>query len=333
MADRMFINQEINIGAETVAGTNVAAGKRITAFTWADGIMADVKDYQGTGRKYVDSQIEEKEWMEWDVSGDMDFNSILYIAAGVYGKVTPALVGSSTTAYAWTFTPPIAGAASPQTYTIEQGDAVRAHKANFLMLSDFGYKLVRGSGDYSMTAKGFSRAIQDAIMLTASPTAIALSPAAPNMANIYLDTTSAGLGTTQLVTPLSFEYNHASVYGMFWALNRTQSSFTGYSDLKPKTTGKLKMEANAEGMAMLAYLQSQTTYYMRTDTLGPVIDGTHSINAEIKHDMAIKFGKPSKFEDDQGLFAIEWEFTVVEDPAWGTGTAEIFTVTNLLATL
>ena len=38
----------------------------------------------------------------------------------------------------------------------------------------------------------------------------------------------------------------------------------------------------------------------------------------IKHDMAVKFNKPTgAFADDQGVFALEWEMDVVEDATLG----------------
>jgi hypothetical protein len=50
-----------------------------------------------------------------------------------------------------------------------------------------------------------------------------------------------------------------------------------------------------------------------------------------QHDMAVKVSKPSPFKDDQGVFAEEWEFTIVEDATWGK--AQTVTVTNLLTAL
>jgi len=50
-----------------------------------------------------------------------------------------------------------------------------------------------------------------------------------------------------------------------------------------------------------------------------------------RHDMAVKVSKPTPFKDDKGVFAEEWEFTVVEDATWGN--AQKVTVTNLLTAL
>ncbi len=50
-----------------------------------------------------------------------------------------------------------------------------------------------------------------------------------------------------------------------------------------------------------------------------------------QHDMAIKLSKPNPFSDKDGTYAIEWEFTVVEDSGWGK--AQTFLITNLLTAL
>ncbi len=50
-----------------------------------------------------------------------------------------------------------------------------------------------------------------------------------------------------------------------------------------------------------------------------------------QHDMAVKVSKPNPFGDSKGVFAEEWEFTVVEDATWGN--AQKVTVTNLLTAL
>ncbi len=47
--------------------------------------------------------------------------------------------------------------------------------------------------------------------------------------------------------------------------------------------------------------------------------------------MAVKVSKPSPFSDKEGVFAEEWEFTIVEDAAWGA--AQKFLITTLLTAL
>ncbi len=47
--------------------------------------------------------------------------------------------------------------------------------------------------------------------------------------------------------------------------------------------------------------------------------------------MAVKVSNVSEFQDSGGVYAIEWELTIVEDGAWGK--AHTATVTNLITAL
>src|SRR6266699_3648585 len=54
-------------------------------------------------------------------------------------------------------------------------------------------------------------------------------------------------------------------------------------------------------------------------------------NNLFRHDMAVKVSNVTDFQDSGGVYAIEWELTVVEDGAWGK--AHTATVTNLITAL
>jgi len=330
-AERTTVNQKVQIGAEatTALGTAVAASKLLEMFSFDFGIEADINFYRATGRKYPATQEENTEWSSVGITGNLDYNGAIYPLAGVFGSASPVAHGASSTAKDWIFTPPLTGSIVPQTYTVQQGGDVRAHQVAYGLFTDFGYKGTRK--DFTCSATMIAQAISDGITMTSNPTAVAIAPILGKHVNVYLDTTSAGLGTTQLTRVLSVDCNLGGYYGPLWVLNRANGSWTAHIDLVPKATIKIKVEADANGMAMLGYLQSGTTYYLRVNATGNVIDTPNSISNVFQHDMAVKFGKPSKFQDDQGVFAIEWEATIVEDSTWGK--SQTITVTNLLTAL
>jgi hypothetical protein len=334
MADRMTVNQRIQIAAETVNGTGVPATKLLEMFSFDAAVEADVQKYTATGFKYPTEQIEEKEWMSYGFGGNMDYNGLVYPVSSVFGAATITAHLASATAKDWKFTPPSTGATSVVTYSIEQGDAVRAHKSYYNIFTDWGYKINRNGGVFDTTGKLICQPLQDGITLTSSPTAIALAPAASKQVLISLDTTSAGLGVTQFPgVILNFEYSFASAYSVYWSIDRTKLSWAKHVDVVPVTTIKIMVEADANGMALLGYLQSQATMFMRVDAQGSIIavDGPGNIVNEFIHDMAIKFAKPEPLKDDQGVYAIQFEGTVMHDPTWNA--AQKMTITNLLTAL
>lgn len=334
-SERTSINQRVQIGAESTSalGTIVAASKQIECFDWVFGINGDIIPYGATGHKYDTIQEENTEWVDLTVSGPLDYNGLVYLLAGAMGSVAPASHGGSTTAKDWIFTPPIVGSIVPQTYTLEQGDAVRAHRTAYSLFNAFGYSVTRKAVTLS-GVKGITQPIADGITLTTTPTAIALAPVFGKQVNVYLDPTSGALGTTQLLKVLQVDFMMDGIYGPFWPLNRANVGFTAHVDLKPKATVKLKLEADVTGMALLANLQVGSTVYLRVQALGSVAiatDGPSTVYNTMTHDMAIKVGKPTAFSDDSGIFAIEWDCLIVEDATWGK--AHTLTMTNLLAAL
>src|SRR5712664_69758 len=129
------INQTFQIGPEVDPGTAVAASKRVDCYNFKPGVKVEMKKTAGTGRKYASVQQLNAEWTEFSVDGSLDFNGILYLAAGALGKVTPTAHGSSATAKDWVLDASLSGSKQPQTYSAEQGEAVtRAHKFAYMLI-------------------------------------------------------------------------------------------------------------------------------------------------------------------------------------------------------
>lgn len=270
------INQRLQIGAEATIGTAVPANKLLECFDFTVGINGDVLPYGATGHKYDLVQEENTEWVDLTVSGQMDYNGILYLLGGAMGAVTPAAYNGSAVAKSWTYTPPTSGSIAPQTYSMEQGDSTRARKWAYTLFNSFGYTATRK--DVKLSAKAITLPLADGITLTASPTPIALAPIVGKQINVYLDSTSAGLGVTQLIKFLSVDFLFDGIYGPFWPLNRANIGYTSHVDLKPKTTVKLKMEADSVGMSLLGMLQVGSTQFLRVNALGAVIDNNQTVS-------------------------------------------------------
>jgi hypothetical protein len=331
--ERSTINQTTQVGVESTSGTSVAANKLLTALNFSFGIEADSKSYRASGRKYSSIVVENKEWSSGSMDGPVDFNAIIYALSGVMGSVSPVANGASATAKNWIFTPPVSGNASPKTYTFEQGDSVRAQKFSYGLFTGFGYKGTRD--EFTMTGDLIGQLTTDGITKTASPTAIALAPSSANQWNVWMDSTSGALGTTQLTRPVSVEFSMSDVYGPAWFINRSVTSWVTHIDKAPSCTFKMMVEADAAGMGPLTDLRAGSTKYIRVESQGAQIasDGPGAIYNVFKHDMALKFMKPSKWEDSDGIFAITWECELVEDSAWGSGKAQELTITNLITAL
>jgi hypothetical protein len=275
--ERQSINQRFQIGAESTSalGTIVAATKLLECYDLTITIATDLVTYTPTGHKYPNIQEENEEWVDIAVAGNLDYNGVIYPLGGVCGATSPVAHGASSVAKDWIFGPPVTGSIVPQTYTLEQGDIVRAQRVAFGLFTAFGYKGTRK--DFTVTGAMLAQSILDAITLTPTPVAVPVNPVIAKQVNVYLDTTAAALGTTLLTRVLSVEFDMSAVYGPMWVLNRANVSWTNYVDLAPKATVKLMVEADVNGMALLPTLQAGTSMFMRVQALGAIIDNLQTL--------------------------------------------------------
>ncbi len=279
---RATVNQTTQFGLESSPGVNAAANKLLQCFGIKLGPMADVMPYTSVGRKYPSVAIENSEWVEGTLDGVLDYNGIVYALSGVCGAATIGAHGASATAKDWTFVPPLTGSVTPQTFTIEQGEnnasgnAIYNHKVNYGLISELGYKGNRKTG-MTIGGKIFAQALQKAITMTSTPTAVALQPSAGKHFNFYLDPTFGALGTTQLTDVLDVDFNFGNLYGMYFPFNRANLGFTSHVDLDPTCSIKLLLQANAQGLTPLTYLQAGSTQFLRVAGQGAIIDNLQTV--------------------------------------------------------
>lgn len=271
-------NQTAQWGAEVDPGTAVAASKRVDCFTIKDGIKPERKSTTGTGRKYPSVQQLNSERTEGSIDGSMDFNGILYPACGALGKISPVAHGSSAVAKDWILPASLGGSIQPQTYTVEKGEAAtRAHKYSYMLINKFGYKFNRKT-DASVSGGWVAQRTTDGITMTGSPTAVPLVPMTGQEFNVYLDTTAAALGTTQLLKVLEAEFSMDNIYNPAWYINRANSSFSAHVDTNPTAMVKFKVAADATGMSLVDLLRSGASRFMRIEAVGDIIDNTWTVS-------------------------------------------------------
>lgn len=327
MAERATVNQVVQVGVESTAGTAVAANKLLQSLSIQPGIKTEVSTFRPAGSKFTTVAAQGKEWTTAKISGLPTFTEIIYPLSGVLVATTPSTV--DTNAKKWVFSPSQSATDTVKTFSVEQGSSVRAHKFAYGVVTELGLKWSRSGIELDGTMLG--QRLTDGATLTAAPTALALVPCLPAKTDIYLADTAAGLaGASALTRPMSAEWRISDRFGPIWALNSANASWAAPVELAPKGSAKLKLAADAEGMGLLTQLRAGSTKFMRVKTIGDVIGATTEPYL-LQVDVALKVTDVSEFSDEDGLFAIEWSFEWCYDATW-TKATEV-TVQNLLATL
>ena len=324
MTARSTIFQTIQVGVESTPGTEVNANRALTALLIEPGPKVDISKYRAMGWKVPSVSSLNKEWVEADLSGAITYSEIVYPLASLLGRPTPTL---GTVAYNWTFNVNPTSQDAPATFTVEQGSSLRAHLFTYGLVNSLGLKFSRDGNEISGTMIG--QALQDGITMTASPTTIALIPVQPTEVSVRLADTYAGLAAaTPLSRALEVNLNIDNRFGMLYSLNGS-SSWIEPVELEPGLKADLLMEANAEGMGLLTTMRAGAMKFMRVSCDGANIATSEPYLLQI--DAALRVMDVSKFEDNQGVYAVRWSFEMFYDTTWGD-FLEIL-VRNTLSTL
>ncbi len=330
MPERSTINQSVQVGVETTPGTAVAATKRLGSIGFSVGVQADISTRRPIGQKYPSLQVLGREWSEADIEGGPVYTELPYIFASLLSRptsVTQIMDGTTATgAYRWVFDSTSFGDDNPATFTLEQGSPARAHRLTNGIISEFGLEWDTEEVEISGTLLG--RAIEDGITMTASPTQAAQVPLKPRDISVYLDNAHTGLGTTKLTRLLTGEFNLSDRYAPLWVVDRALASFANTIEGEPELEFTLTQMADEQGMASLRAMRDGATRFMRLEALGPVIYSTAT--ATVRHtlllDVAGQVSEPGEFSDEDGVYAMEWTFGGIHDPAWGRALrAEVIT--------
>lgn len=324
MVARSSIFQTVQVGVESTPGTEVAADRALTALMIEPGPKVDISKYRAMGWKVPSVSSLNKEWVEADLSGAITYNEIVYPLASLMGTQSGVL---GTTAYNWTFNMNPNSEDTPATFTVEQGSSLRAHQFTYGLVTSLGLKFSRDGNELSGTMLG--QALEDGITMTATPTVLSLVPVQPTEVTVKLADTYAGLtAATPLSRAMEVNVNIDNRYGPLYSLNG-DTSWIQPVELEPGLKADLLMEANAEGMALLTTMRNGSFKFMRVTGTGANIDTGEPYLLQV--DTALRVMDVSKFEDNQGVYAIRWNFEMFYDATWGD-FLEI-AVRNTLATL
>jgi hypothetical protein len=152
----------------------------------------------------------------------------------------------------------------------------------------------------------------------------------PDMINVYMDSTFANIGLTQLTRDLQASWSITGKYGPIWTLDRSQTSWAAPVELAPDHEVKLTLAANAAGMALLDTMRLGQQKYVRIEAVGDPITGAPTVPYSLVHDFALEVTDIGEISDSDGLSTIEWTFGLVDSTTLG-GSSRHILITDLTA--
>ncbi len=315
---RATVQQQTQIGIEGAAtpGTPVDAVILLPSTSFSTGVRAEVSAYRPIGQKYVTMSALQREWTECGIGGIPSYNDLLFLLAGIVCTPTSAEIVASTGAYTHEFALNRAAPDTITTYTVEQGDPSTyasgniAQKWAYGLIAELGLEW-RRTAEPSVSGRMIGQALEAMAetMSTATiePDAV---PILPGEVSVYLDTAGGTIGTTKLTEVSRLSWRLANRFSPRWTLNAAEPSFSRQTELAPELTATLLMDADS-GMDYLGNLREGTSLLLRVTAESPQLANTSGTPApfSLQIDMACKVTGVSDFQDDEGVYAMEYTLT------------------------
>jgi hypothetical protein len=304
------------IGAESTPGTGVAASKLLRYMAFEPGIDLEFNRFRPQGQLVASAITPGRDFTTWNIQGQGSYSEMIYLFNSALVTVSPSTV--DTTARRWTFTPAGRSEDTIKTYTVESGSSTRAQKSTYVFVNSFELTFNRTEG-VTVSGSAMGQQIQDNIVLTSSPTQAGDKPILPTHLDVYVDSTSAGLGTTKMTRDFNAVLRVNDRFGTVWPINSANPSFASHVNTEPTVQMELTMAADTQGMGFLTNARAGDTRYIRLSALSTENAGAATAKYDLLIDMAGKISNIAAFDDQDGVKVLTYTFDAVYDSAWGSG--------------
>ncbi len=316
MTERASVTQALYLAAETVPGDGTAPDTIVNSFDITPGDHIDFQTHRPTGQKLDSIIVPGKEWTEFDITGLAMYSELHYLLASIFGPnqvSQPSVSGSVAT---WQF---ILSARQPDevvTLCWVQGDENISHGFTYGLTTELDLNMSRDG--IEIAGSGIGRALlladdMDALDIPHSPTSLDECPIIPKEVTVYLDSTFGSLGSTKLARALMLNQKVSNRNAPVWILDAANPSFVSHVELAPDFTYELTVEANTQGMGVLEHARLGDTLYMKTTAVSPTHVPGSSTPYSYDCETAVKVSDVAKFEDSDGVYAIQYTLTAVYD--------------------
>jgi hypothetical protein len=325
MVDRAHVNERAQWGVETTPGTAVPANRQVKSMSVTLGIEGENDVFRPDGHKWGSLVAPTMEWTSFRVEGRPTYTELCYALGGIAGAPVETAVGAGLKrVYTILDTAPD----DAVTLTIEKGSDVRAARVAYGLFNELGFTFNRRNG-VAITGGGIAKLLEDGVTLTPDATALPLVPIIGKQLDVYIDAAVADLGTTKMLRAFAIEPAIGNKYGPVWPINSDMASFDGHVELVPTGTVRVRLEADAAGMAYLANYRSGDVFFLRVEGIGPEFEAGHA--NQFTYDTCLGIRRVTDYgADEDGVTVLAYETEFVTDAA---GKAVEIAVTNGVAAL
>ena len=317
MADRFVVSEVQQIGVESTAGTAVTPTIQFGGLSFELDTAIEFDEFKPMGQLVQSIVAPRREWATGALSGFPTYTELPYVLSNLFGAATITTPSGATLARQWDWTPSHTTPWTPKTWTMRRGvSGDTAEEASYGLLSGLTLGFSRTAAP-TIGGDLFARRLDYAASIaTTGITSPALVPILPDQIDLFLDSTGAGLGGTQLTRDFNYELNISGLFGNIWPLNSSLTSFAAHSVQAPEVGVTLQMGNDTAGRALVTNMRAGSSVFVRLRARGAA-DGIESGQRySLTIDTALKVVDAPSRGDVDGLSTLEWSLRGVYDSTW-----------------
>ena len=328
----LFNGVQVGAEATTSPGTTVSASKLLNYINFQPTFWAgDFAVQRPMGQKVASGVAPGYDYTSWALSSEVgSYSEIVYPLASLLKDVSPSTV--ETSGRLWTFKPTGRSEDVIRTFTVETGSATRAQRAPFVAVTGLELTFNRSTG-VTLSGTAIGQSIVDNVTLSGSPTAIEDAPILPTHLDVYVDSTSANIGSTKLTRDFNAVFRYNDARAAVWAINSANASYVNLVETAPTAQIELTVEADSQGMGFLPLARAGTMQYIRLSAVSTVAAGAAGAKYQLVIDAAAKCTAIAGPDDTDGIKTVQYTWDLMYDSAWSSGQYLTIGAQNKVASL
>lgn len=319
---------------ESTPGAGGAANRYMESLNFEMKRTLDPKNFRGSGSRVNTVKVQHKKMATGSYSGVLDYNSFPYICEGLFNSKTAGDQIGSLQAYKREY---MAGVRTPdnlrKTFAVEIGDSTACEDYAFVQMLSFG--LEASQDDFTVSGDVIARYPDDNQVLASSGvTVIPPRPVERDDVNLYMDTSFANLGTTQVTEAQAEMLDIPNKYKEAFFHNRSNPSFADVLEIPYEPKFGFESAHNAQSRSLIASLKNNPEKWFRWEALGALLGDNAGTDVfeMIRIDMMVRFDDPEELRAEDTPYAYKYNAEMMPDNAGLTTHMKITTI-NSIATL
>ena len=335
--------QKLQIGMQASFGTSVAATKVLKAVGLEVDPNVESQTFTPDGNLFPTGSDIIQEWTEGDVDGVLTYTEIIYLLSMTFGAATITQLAAAVTgppAYPavqqWVWDITASKEIAPIFATLEKGasGANNADRISSAVMNSLEFSWSR-TDQIQVSGSIIATAVENPATLTT----IASAPTVPTIrvlpshvsvftADAYSKLATPKTTATRLLRVFEAALKLDGMFSPVWALNAAVTGHDGLVNTRPDSESSILIQADAQGRAFLTNTRAGKTDYLCFLMEGPLIQPTYPYSLKI--DMAVQVTDVDSYDDSDGIYAIPYTFTPIDD---GTNSPLKITLVTTLSAL